>query len=107
MELTLIIFILFIVLSVLGLVCAIGAFISNSKLKKEYENVVGNYQRLKMQYDTLKHDRDVLSKENKQLKIELDAERKVIASNNITSVEELPKTEKVAKPRGRKPKATK
>ena len=38
---------------------------------------------------------------------ELDAERKVIAVNNVKSVEDLPKTEKVAKPRGRKPKATK
>lgn len=103
MEITLIIFILFMVLSVLGLVCAIGAFVSNSKLKKEYENVVGNYQRLKMQYDSLKHEKDVLVKENKQLKTELDAERKVVAANNVKSVEELPKTEKVAKPRGRKP----
>lgn len=100
-------FTLIMVLSVLGLVCAIGAFISNSKLKKEYENVVGNYQKLKMQYDSLKHEKDVLVKENKQLKIELDAERKVTASNNVKSVEDLPKTEKVAKPRGRKPKATK
>lgn len=98
---------LIMVLGLLGFICAIGAFISNSKLKKEYENVVGNYLRLKMQYDTLKHDRDVLSKENKQLKIELDAEKKVTASNNIKSIDELPKTEKVAKPRGRKPKATK
>lgn len=106
MELTLI-FILVMVLSVLGLVCSIGAFISNSKLKKEYENVVYNYQKLKMQYDSLKHEKDVLVKENKQLKTELDAERKVIAANNIKSVEDLPKTEKVAKPRGRKPKATK
>lgn len=104
MEFTLI-FILFMVLSVLGLVCAIGAFISSSKLKKEYENVVGNYQKLKMQYDSLKHEKDVLVKENKQLKTELDAERKVTASNNVKSVEDLPKTEKVAKPRGRKPKS--
>lgn len=101
MELTLI-FILVMILCVLGLVCSIGAFVSNSKLKKEYDNVVGNYQRLKMQYDTLKHDRDVLIKENKQLKTELDAERKVTTSNNVKSVEELPKTEKVAKPRVRK-----
>lgn len=100
-------FTLIMVLSVLGLVCAIGAFISNSKLKKEYENVVGNYQKLKMQYDSLKHEKDVLVKENKQLKTELDAERKVTTSNNVKSVEDLPKTEKVAKPRGRKPKATK
>lgn len=100
-------FTLIMVLSVLGLVCAIGAFISNSKLKKEYENFVGNYQKLKMQYDSLKHEKDVLVKENKQLKTELDAERKVIAVNNVKSVEDLPKTEKVAKPRGRKPKATK
>lgn len=100
-------FTLIMVLSVLGLVCAIGAFVSNSKLKKEYENVVYNYQKLKMQYDSLKHEKDVLVKENKQLKTELDAERKVIAVNNVKSVEDLPKTEKVAKPRGRKPKATK
>lgn len=101
MELTLI-FILVMILCVLGLVCSIGAFVSNSKLKKEYENVVGNYQKLKMQYDSLKHEKDVLAKENKQLKTELDAERKVTAANNIKSVEELPKTVKVAKPRGRK-----
>lgn len=100
-------FTLIMVLSVLGFVCAIGAFISNSKLKKEYENVVCNYQKLKMQYDSLKHEKDVLVKENKQLKTELDAERKVTAANNVKSVEDLPKTEKVAKPRGRKPKATK
>ena len=101
MELTLVL-ILIVILGSLGLICAIGAFISNSKLKKEYDNVVGNYQRLKMQYDSLKHERDVLMKENKQLKTELDAERKVTTSNNVKSVEELPKTEKVAKPRVRK-----
>ena len=44
---------------------------------------------------------------NKQLKQELIAERKVIQANNIKSVEELPKVERVSKPRGRKPKATK
>ena len=33
-------FTLIMVLSVLGLVCAIGAFVSNSKLKKEYMMII-------------------------------------------------------------------
>lgn len=103
-----------IVLSIIGLICAISAVFYSLKLRKAYKessdmlvDLNQIHQTLRLKYDTLKREKDVLAKENSQLKSELEAERKVIKANNIKSVEELPKTEKVAKPRGRKPKATK
>lgn len=77
------------------------------KLANDYEELYYDKQKLQMTYDTLKREKNVLMEENKQLKSELIAERKVIQANNIKSVEELPRVEKVSKPRGRKPKTTK
>ena len=102
------------ILCLIGIVCSILAVFFSLKMKKackEANDMLVDlnklHQTLRLKHDTLKREKEVLEKENKQLKTELEAERKVIAAHNCKSVEELPKTEKVAKPRGRKPKATK
>lgn len=103
-----------IILSIIGLICTICAIVSALKLAKsckkandKLEDLYKAYQTVRLKYDTLKREKDILERENSQLKVELDAERQVIAAHNCKAVEELPKTEKVSKPRGRKPKTTK
>lgn len=103
-----------IILSIIGLICAICAIVSALKLVKsckeandKLEDLYQAYQTVKLKYDTLKREKDVLVKENAQLKTELEAERLAVKKANVKSVEALPKTEKVTKPRTRKLKTTK
>ncbi len=102
-----ILFIIAVVFSIGACICTYKIFANSKELKSALDTKTFEYQKLKMQYDVLSSEFDVIKKENKQLKLELEAERKVIASHNCKSVDELPKTEKVAKLIGRKPKATK
>lgn len=94
-----------IILSLIGLVTSLFAYISSKKICKEYNDLLDKYAELKtieMRYDCLVRENKVLVQENKQLKDELHAERKIAKSNNVKKVEDLPKTEKVSKPRTRK-----
>lgn len=83
-------------------ICAYKILINCKQLQSALKTENFEHQTLKMKYDTAIADYKVIQKENAQLKAELSAERKITAAYNCKAVDELPKTEKVAKPRGRK-----
>lgn len=97
-----IIFSLIIILNVCVVVLSILVGKNFKKISEEYKELESKYSLLQMQYDCSVSESIVFKKEIKQLKEELDAERKVAKSNNVKKVEDLPKTEKVSKPRTRK-----
>lgn len=89
-------YIVIIVLIVVGL----GGFFKiadnitkNEDLKSEYENLINEYHKLKAENLDLRNEN-----------LNLKAEKVAIKKTNKKTVENLPKTEKITKPRGRKPK---
>lgn len=93
------------ILSLIALVCCIIILVKGKKIAKEYHNLLGKYEHLKvveMKHDCLLREKKVLEQENKQLQEELRAERQVAKSNNVKKIEDLPKTEKVTKTRTKK-----
>ena len=84
------------VFNIISLVITIIAIVFIVKLYNENTN-------LKIDFDIIKTDRDLLRDTIKTLRKELELEKQI----NAKTTDKVVKTEKVAKPRGRKPKATK
>ena len=84
------------VFNIISLVITIIAIVFIVKLHNENTN-------LKIDFDIIKTDRDLLRDTIKTLRKELELEKQI----NAKTTDKVVKTEKVAKPRGRKPKATK
>lgn len=84
------------IFNIILLVITIIAIVFIVKLYNENTN-------LKIDFDMIKTDRDLLKDTIKTLRKELELEKQI----NAKTTDKIVKTEKVAKPRGRKPKATK
>lgn len=84
------------IFNIILLVITIIAIVFIVKLHNENTN-------LKIDFDIIKTDRDLLKDAIKTLRKELELEKQI----NAKTTDKVVKTEKVAKPRGRKPKATK
>lgn len=84
------------VFNIISLVITIIAIVFIVKLHNENTN-------LKIDFDIIKTDRDLLKDTIKTLRKELELEKQI----NAKTTDKVVKTEKVAKPRTRKTKATK
>lgn len=88
-----IVVIVFIVIVLGGLLKIADNFTKNDNLKSEYKSLEAKYQKLKAENLDLR---------NKNLS--LKAEKVAAKKTNTKTIEDLPKTEKVTKPRTRKTK---